>query len=99
MPAKAIKWSKVAHDEFRVAIEYIMNDSVQNAENLEKKLRNKLHTVLEYPDMYPPDKYKSDNDGSYRAFNLFSYRVSYRVKDDCILILRIRHSSRKPLQY
>jgi len=30
------------------------------------------------PEIYGPDKYKTDNDSSYRAFEKHHYRVAYR---------------------
>ena len=41
--------------------------------------------------LYRPDKYKKNNDGSYRAFQVFSYRISYRITTTEIKMLRLRH--------
>ncbi|MGB0948547.1 MAG: type II toxin-antitoxin system RelE/ParE family toxin [Marinirhabdus sp.] len=42
--------------------------------------------------------HKIGNDGSYRAFEKHSYRVSYRITENEIRILRLRHTSRNPLK-
>ncbi len=49
-----------------------------------------------HPKKYPADKFKSKNDGSFRAYELFSYRITYQVTDSAINIVRIRHSSMEP---
>ncbi len=46
--------------------------------------------------MHPADKYKTGNDGSYRAFELHYYRVSYRIMNYEIKIVRVRHTSMIP---
>jgi hypothetical protein len=40
----------------------------------------KIEALGKNAEMYPPDKYKYDNKGNYRAFELHRYRISYMVK-------------------
>ncbi|MBK8607580.1 MAG: type II toxin-antitoxin system RelE/ParE family toxin [Chitinophagaceae bacterium] len=49
--------------------------------------------------MFAPDKFKENNDGSYRAFEKHHYRISYRFDNRVIRILRVRHTSREPILY
>lgn len=49
--------------------------------------------------MFEPDELKTNNDESYRAFIVYSYRISYRFIENKNLILRIRHTSRNPLEH
>lgn len=51
------------------------------------------------PEVFPPDKFKKNNDGSWRAFEKFRYRISYRITLKEIRIVRLRHTSRSPLAY
>jgi hypothetical protein len=37
-----------------------------------------VEKAIPNPGFYGPDKYKADNDGSYRAFEKHSYRIVYR---------------------
>jgi plasmid stabilization system protein ParE len=99
MPAKKLRWSKSAEKQYLAAIEYILTDSVQNAEKAQKKFRDKLNVVSEFPETCPVDKYKVSNNGNYRVLIVYRYRVSYVIKSDEILILRVRHSSMKPKYY
>ncbi|RZK61488.1 MAG: hypothetical protein EOO95_16395 [Pedobacter sp.] len=47
-------------------------------------------------DVYQTDRLKRNNDGSFYAFEIDSYRISFRKLDQEIRILRIRHSARRP---
>jgi plasmid stabilization system protein ParE len=49
--------------------------------------------------MHPPDKFKLNNTGNYRAYEIYSYRIAYRILKDKVRILRVRHTSREPLKY
>ncbi|HVW14648.1 MAG TPA: type II toxin-antitoxin system RelE/ParE family toxin [Mucilaginibacter sp.] len=51
------------------------------------------------PEKYPIDKFKKNNDGSWRAFEKFHYRISYRILKDQIRVVRMRHTSQSPLPY
>jgi plasmid stabilization system protein ParE len=99
MGSKSISWSVKALKQFGDAIEFIMKDSVQNAEKVRLDLLNKISILPEYPEIYPPDKYRIQNDGTYRAFELHRYRVSYRISSKEIRIIRVRHTSMEPLTY
>ena len=93
------RWSPVAINQLQKAYNYIKKDSPQNA----VKVRNEIVAVTislgQQPERFPPDKYKQNNDGNYRVFELHRYRVSYKVMKDEILIVRLRHTSMSPLSY
>jgi len=99
MANRKIGWDKHALRQFNKAILYIAEDSTQNAENVQADILEKIEDLLSYPEIYPLDKYKLDNDGSYRAFELHRLRVAYFIGSDVIRILRVRHTSREPLEY
>lgn len=54
---------------------------------------------MKNPFIFEHDRFKFDNDGSFRAFEEFKYRVAYKITEDQIRILRIRHTSREPIEY
>ncbi len=92
-------WSKTAKTQLRRAYDYIIKDSVQNGQLVRDKIIELTIDLPKHPEKYPPDKFKQDNDGSYRAFEIYRYRVSYRILNNQILILRLRHTSMSPLLY
>lgn len=94
-----IIWDKIALQDFEAIIRYIGNDSVQSAEKVGVEISEKIERLADYPEMYPPDKYKLNNDGNYRAFECQRLRVSYCISTVEIIILRIRHTGREPLTY
>jgi len=51
------------------------------------------------PEKYPLDKFKTNNDGTWRAFEKYHYRISYRILENQIRIVRVRHTSKSPLTY
>ena len=99
MPAKKVNWSEPAKEQYLAAVEYILNNSVQNAENFVKKLYDKLQKASLFPKASPPDKFKINNDGAFRAFTLFEYRISYEIQERSIKVLRCRHMKMKIKYY
>ena len=51
------------------------------------------------PERFPPDKFKANNNGSYMAFEMHRYRISYVILKEVVLIVRMRHSAMSPLEY
>ena len=99
MANRRIDWSRQALLQFNKAILHIAADSVQNAENVHADILEKIEGIVVSPERYPLDKYKLQNDGSYRAFELHRLRVAYYVGTEVIRILRVRHTSREPQGY
>jgi plasmid stabilization system protein ParE len=94
-----IKWNKKALVQLDEAIKHIEKDSIQNAEKVEFDILAKIGKIPAQPERYPKDKFKIKNDGTFRAFELHHYRISYRFVKNEIRILRIRHTSKCPKPY
>ena len=92
-------WTPQAIAELRKAYDYICKDSTQNARKVVEELTAIADRLPGQPEMFPPDKFKKNNDGTWRAFEKYHYRISYRITADEIRIVRMRHTSRTPLQY
>ncbi len=92
-------WSNSAKRQLQKAYEYIKLDSLQNAVNVRNEIISRSVELAANPEIFPADKYKQNNDGSYRAFELYSYRISYKIQEDQIRIVRLRHTSRSPKNY
>jgi plasmid stabilization system protein ParE len=92
-----IKWSKTAVDNLISAIEYLEEKGYYKyAIKLESEI---LNAVFELPKtylLYELDRFKLNNDNTFKAFVVDKYRISFRVNSSEIQILRIRHTSRKP---
>lgn len=95
----SIKWNKRAINQLIKAIKYIEEDSPQSAEKVKNDLLTEISKLTAHPEKYNPDKYHINNDGSFRAFELHRYRVSYRYTKNEIRIVRIRHTRRSPKNY
>lgn len=94
-----IVWENEVKQELRKAYEYILLDSYQNAVKVRQELLQAVLALISNPEKYPLDKYKKNNDGSWRAFELYHYRISYRVMPMEIRIVRMRHTGRTPKTY
>jgi plasmid stabilization system protein ParE len=70
MAKRKISWDKKAILYLSEAIRYIRKDSPQNAEKAKKEILQQIRELAKKPEMHNPDKYKSDNTGNYRAFEL-----------------------------
>lgn len=99
MENSAISWDKIALKSFVVAIEFIAKESFQNAEKVRLEIINEIEAIPANPRKFPPDRFKHNNDGLYRAFEIHHYRITYYIAPDKIRIIRIRHTSREPKTY
>lgn len=96
---------KVIRDEeakiyFKKALAYIKKDSVKNAEKVKREILASTRALADEPQrQHAPDKYRKNNDGSCRAYELHKYRISYFVSSAEIRIVRIRHTGQEPKEY
>ncbi len=95
-----IKWNKTALKNLISALEFFEeNDAESYSKKFEKELLTKIKNLPQTYQQYNLDKFRFQNDGSYRVLFSNSYRVSFRITEKEIRILRIRHGSRKPIYY
>jgi plasmid stabilization system protein ParE len=97
--AQEVIWSPGAALQLEKAYEYILKDSFQNAEKVRKDILESASRIPNNPEIHPPDKYRKNNDGSFRAYELHRYRVAYCVTPDKIIIVRVRHTKMEPKLY
>ena len=95
----SVVWNKRAEAFIQKAYIKIKEDSPQNAEKVKADILSETRKLADNPRHYPPDKYKKDNIGNYRAFEIHSYRISYKHTEQQVRILRIRHVKQKPKTY
>lgn len=94
-----VKWNKKAINQFDEAIKYIETKSTLNAQKVEEDLIGAIQKIIQQPERHPVDKFKLNNDGSFRAFELHQYRISYRYIKKEIRILRVRHTKMNPMTF
>lgn len=88
-----------AKRQLRDAYKYILKNSVQNAEKLQAEILSSIEKLAINPEIHPLDKYRTGNDGSFRAYELYRYRITYYITEKQIIVIRIRHTSMEPQFY
>ncbi len=96
---RRILWDNKAKENLKNALKFIRKESPQGAQLIKEKIFTTINKLPANPEIFEVDKLKKDNDGSYRVFYAYSYRVVYKITEDAILVLRVRHTSREPLEY
>jgi len=98
---KRIIWTRIAIDNLDHIYEYIFNTSKSKfiAGKVIDQIYNSASMLCGNYEIYRLDAYKSLNDGSYRAYEIFHYRISYKVSTDEIFILSVKHTSMNPKLY
>lgn len=86
----------LAKAQLKEAYSYIKLDSPKNAEKVKAKILASIQELADKPERYPKDKYRIDNDGSYRAFEIYKYRIAYHISQEQITIIMIRHTKMEP---
>lgn len=94
-----VVWTKLSEKQMKHLYDYISNDSIKNAGVVLNDITAAVNKAINNPEIYNADKYKINNDGSYRAFEKHHYRISYRFTKNIIRVLRVRHTSMKPKSY
>lgn len=91
-----IVWTSSAQAGLKKIYDYISEYSSKNAIKVVNDLVSAVEKAKENPEIYAPDKLKRNNDGTYRAFEKHHIRISFRIHEEIIRVLRVRHTSRKP---
>jgi plasmid stabilization system protein ParE len=75
---RKIVWNKRPVKFFLSALTWISKDSIKQAERIERDILAAIESLIENPEKFPPDKFKKNNTGHFRAFEMLSFHVSYR---------------------
>lgn len=94
-----IVWQKLALKQLNKGYNYIKKESPQTAKKVREDIFDKVENLKYNPKIYPLDKYRKNNDGTIRAFEVYSYRIAYQITKYEIRILRVRHTKREPLEH
>jgi plasmid stabilization system protein ParE len=96
---KPVIWSLAAEKHYYEIMEDLTERAPEAVDKVGNALMDMTVSLATDYDHYPPDRFKKGNNGTYKASVVFSYRISYRITEAHIRILRIRHTSREPLGY
>lgn len=96
-----IIWDQEALKSLQEILAYLNKQSDQAPRLVKKSILQQLELIKKNPFLYEMDKLKDPPNRSFRAFIVFSFRISYQVKAENkqLRILRIRHTSQDPLMY
>ena len=93
-------WDKEALDHLKSIYSFLKTeDNLAYANEVKNAILKTVKELVSNPFIFEQDRFKFDNDGSFRAFEKFKYHVVYKITEDQIRILRIRHTSREPIKY
>lgn len=96
---RVIVWNKRPSKFLVQALKRISEDSLLQAERVEDAILTSIADLVQNPERYPPDKFKKNNSGNFRAFEKLSFRIAYKLTTKQIRILRIRHVKQEPKEY
>ena len=97
MAEKKIIWSKEASGQFEEVYEYLLKEaSLEIANRVMSDVLDAVDEILIYPFKFEKDRFRRNNSGEFRARTIYHYRITYRVRNEVIEIVQIRHTSRKP---
>ena len=65
---RKIRWAESASRNLRRAIASIKDDSPKNARKVKDIILQLVKKLPDNPQYYPPDRFKTDNSGNFRAF-------------------------------
>jgi len=99
-PFKII-WDKNALDDFKDILSFLASQSTQAPKIVKEGVLLGLNSIKTNAFIYEIDKLKDEPTKEFRAFVVYSYRITYQIKTSLkeIRVIRIRHTSREPLGY
>ncbi len=92
-------WTETSRQQLHNIYLYLAEDSILQTDRIFDLIVNSTIKLAIHPYRNPPDKYKTDNDGNYRAYELRHFRISYKIIENAIYIIRIRSTYQNPEEY
>jgi plasmid stabilization system protein ParE len=95
---KEIVWTETALNQLEEIYFYILEHSLSYSisDKVIDTIVDATAVLKKNWNIYEIDEMKVPNDTNYRAFEIYSYRVSYKITEENIYIIRVRHTSRNP---
>ena len=100
-PKYTVIWERKALEEFKTILTYLHNQSLNASRIVKLKMLDRVELLKSNPRLAEVDKLKSHPNLNFHAFVVFSYRLTYQIMEEekLIRVLRIRHTSKEPLNY
>ncbi len=97
--AYKIIWDDQAIDQLTDYLERVSKQSQSAPRLIRDRILDRLKAVQKNPYICEPDRFRDHNDGSYIAFTVYTYRVTYNIKDKYIRVIRVRSTNKEPFEY
>ena len=94
-----IEWTFMAKDDLKTILSYYKKQSLQGYTLVKEAILENINKAVTSPAIFVTDELKKPKEESVRTFTVYHTRVSYQISEDKITILRLRHTSREPLDY
>jgi plasmid stabilization system protein ParE len=91
-----IKWSLYAKRSLDLIVEYIKEDSPQNAKMVKQELLNLTGTLSDFPEKFPRDPIIPKTKGNFRFVSKWNFKIVYEITEHEIIILDIFHTAQNP---
>ncbi len=93
---KEIIWTSNALNQLESIYFYLLEEtkSFEIAGKVTDSLTNSVNILAMSWNIFEIDEMRFPIDENYRAFEKFNYRISYKITDEIIYIIRVRHTSR-----
>jgi len=98
---KEIVWTLTSQNQLEYIYFYLLEET-KSFTIPDKVIDSIVNSVLVLKtdwEIYETDEMRIPINENYRAFEKFSYRISYKITKKIIYIIRVRHSSRNPKFY
>ncbi len=82
-------------DTIEIVYKYIAKESILEADKAFDQIEASTEELSDQSERYPPDKYKKNNNGNYRAYEIYRYRIAKKN----IYIIRLRSTDQNPREY
>ncbi len=96
-----IIWSRNALNDFKGILDFLSNQSTEALKIVKKAVLSRLRVIKTNALICETDKLKDPREKEFRAFVVYSYRITYQINIEAkeIRVVRIIHTSREPLGY
>lgn len=75
---------------------YIAKDSPVNADRWLTRIQATMISLTEFPEAHPLARENSTHEREIRQLTHGKYRIIYYVENDTVMVVSVRHSSRRP---